>query len=247
LSAKDRRTFLTLVGLLSGRIELGTSIGSMTDEMLFDLTRLYPVLPNGKSFRPVDFLMDKKHPEVYVYDVNSQWKQVILVNNSKDEKQLIKAPFSGDQITMGSLACNSNGKYIVYDFWNEKTVGIFSGKDTLIRELDKGEALVYSVKDVLNYPGIIGTNRHVMCGMFEIENEKWEEKGKILSFNASVIEGETMNIAIHSGEGKRMKVMKVNAENAQSSYSYKDGYLVVSLLNENENTVAKVTIEFQTK
>jgi len=243
LSAKDRRTFLTLVGLLSGRIELGTSIGSMTDEMIFDLTRLYPVLPNGKSFRPVDFLLDKKHPETYVYDVNKKWKQVILVNNNK-EKSIISAPFSGDQVTTGSLGFSPTGRYVVYDFWNENAIGIFSGKESLTRELDKGEALVYSVKELFNYPQIIGTNRHVMCGMFELNNEKWEEQTHKLTFNASLIEGETMNIVIHLPEGKQMTVKNVAADNATSSYSVKDNYLTVSLLNSYENVDAKVIVEF---
>ena len=243
LSAKDRRTFLTLVGLLSGRIELGTSIGSMTDEMIFDLTRLYPVLPNGKSFRPVDFLLDKKHPETYVFDAGYKWKQVILVNNNKESKS-ISVPFSGDQVTTGSLGFTPTGRYVVYDFWNENVIGIFSGKESLTRELDKGEALVYSVKELFNYPQIIGTNRHVMCGMFEINNEKWEEQTHKLTFNASLIEGETMNIVIHLPEGKQMTVKNVAAENAISSYSNEDNYLTVSLLNGNENIDAKVTVEF---
>ena len=58
LDRTHRRTFLTLIGLLSGRIELGTSFGKLTDEMIYDLTRFYPILPNGKSFRPVDFLLE---------------------------------------------------------------------------------------------------------------------------------------------------------------------------------------------
>jgi len=244
LSAKDRRTFLTLVGLLSGRIELGTSIGSMTDEMFFDLTRLYPVLPNGKSFRPVDFLLDKKHPEIYVYDVNSKWKQVILINNDKEKKRVISAPLSGDQVTCGSIGFSPTARYVVFDFWNQKAVGVFSGKEKLTRELDEGEALVFSVKELDDYPQIIGTNRHVMCGMFEIKNEKWKEQTNILTFNASVIKTETMNIIIHLPEGKKMRVKKLSADYAKASYFVKDNYLTVSLLNKNKNIDTRVTVKF---
>ncbi len=60
LSTSVRRTLLTQIGLLSGRLELATSFGNMTEEMKYDITRLYPVLKEPKSFRPVDMLMGKK-------------------------------------------------------------------------------------------------------------------------------------------------------------------------------------------
>ena len=83
-----------------------------------------------------------------------------------------------------------------------------------------------------------------MCGLFEIKNEKCDKKSNKLVFNASVIEGETMKITISPGEGKKMNVKKITADNAQSSYIVKDGYLIVSLLNESANADTKVTVEF---
>lgn len=244
LSSKDRRTFLTLVGLLSGRLELATGIGNMTDEMIFDLTRLYPVLPNGKSFRPVDFLLEKKHPEIYVYDVNDSWKQVILINNDFEYLRTIIAPISGDQVTTGSIGFKREAEYIVFDFWNQKTLGVFSGKENISKKLQAGEALIFSVKELQAYPQIIGTNRHVMCGMFEITNEEWDEKNNILKFNADIIAGETMKISIHLPEDKELTFNKISVKNAESFYSIEGNQLVVSLLNEKENVNAQVEVKF---
>ena len=56
-----RRTMLGLVGLISGRLELGTSFGSMKPEEQHDLTRLYPVLKGTQSFRPVDMLVEGRN------------------------------------------------------------------------------------------------------------------------------------------------------------------------------------------
>ena len=175
LDQTQRRTFLTLIGLLSGRIELGTSFGKMTKEMIHDVTRLYPVLPNGKSFRPADMLLANTHPEVYVYAVSEKWKQVILLNNdvsdTKDKTavhRIVAAPLSGDQASTGSLDLNKNKKYYVFDFWNQKPLGIIAGSGILSADLLGGEALVFSVKEVENYPQILGTNRHVMCGLMEL-------------------------------------------------------------------------------
>jgi hypothetical protein len=245
LDIKKRRTILTLIGLLSGRIELGTSFGSMTDQMIFDLTRLYPSLPNGKSFRPVDFLTGKKHPEVYVYDVSNDWKQIILANNDEEASKSIVVPISGNQVTTGSMGLDSEKKYIFFDFWNQKALGVLSGRENFIQKLAEGEALVYSVKEMKNHPQILATNRHIMCGMFEIKNEKWDENNNELSFSASLIEGEKMTITLYLPEDKQMKVSTLIADNAESSYVIKNNYLTISLVNGEKNTDSNVVVKFQ--
>jgi hypothetical protein len=70
IAAYKRRAFLTIMGFLSGRLEIGTSIGSMTDEMFYDVTRLFPILQGTQSPRPVDMFLTDRHPAVYVYAVN---------------------------------------------------------------------------------------------------------------------------------------------------------------------------------
>ena len=203
LDLRHRRTFLTLIGLLSGRLELGTSFGKLTDEMIHDITRLYPVLPNGKAFRPVDFLMGKEHPEVYVYDVSSDWKQVILVNNDastgrrwRPTIRSVAAPVSGNQADTGSLGLSSDGQYHAFDFWNQKYMGIIDGSGALSGDLWSGQALVYSVRRVADHPQVISTNRHIMQGMMECNDITWNAQKKVLSGAVDVIGDEDFILTI---------------------------------------------------
>ncbi len=195
LPVDDRITMLTQVGLLSGRLELATSFGSMTDEMKHDITRLYPVLQEPKSFRPVDMLLCDKHPGVYVYDIDPKWSQVILCNNDNTE-QVVSAPFSGVQYETGSLGMKADKKYYVYDFWNNALIGKFSGQDKLSVKLAKYQSLVYSVHEVKDHPQFISTNRHVMQGLMELHDVNWDRVNKIYSGRVDVIGGETMEIVI---------------------------------------------------
>ena len=209
-----RRTFLTLVGLLSGRLEIGTGFGRLTDEIRYDMTRLYPVLPNGKAFRPVDCFLSKQHPEVYVYAVDETWAQVILVNNQENGRgippsKLLKAPVSGDQPETGSLGLPVDRNYYVFDFWAQKPLGMIRGDGYLEASLKNGEARVYAVRAVENHPRIIGTNRHVMCGMMEISNTLWDNETTTLSFDAAVVAGETMIITVALPEEPRFTVDSV--------------------------------------
>lgn len=244
LGTKERRTILTLVGLLSGRIELGTSFGSMTGEMIYDLTRMYPVLPNGKSFRPADFLTGKKHPEVYVHDVRDDWKQIILANSDTEASKSISVPISGNQAATGSMDFDPGKKYIFFDFWNQNPLGVIPGNENFVQELAKGEALVYAVKELKSHPQVLATNRHVMCGMFEIKNEHWNENANTLSFTASLIEGETMNITLHVPVDKQMSMKDLVASNAESTYSTQDNYVTISLVNKELNTDCDVVVKF---
>ena len=239
LDRTHRRTFLTLIGLLSGRIELGTSFGKLTEEMIYDITRFYPVLGNGKSFRPVDFLLNKKHPEVYVYDVSSEWKQVIMVNNDvptgrrkTPALRTITAPVSGDQADTGSLGLDRSKKYYVFDFWNQKPLGIVAGSDVLSANLLNGEARVYSVKHLEDHPQILGTNRHIMCGMMELSKTNWDRKNKTLGFTADLIAGETMSITIAAPEGTKYRAVAVKSDTAKVSFKQTGQYVRVSASSE---------------
>ncbi|MEJ7736416.1 MAG: hypothetical protein WKF97_03225 [Chitinophagaceae bacterium] len=228
LATNVRRTILTQIGLLSGRLELATSFENMTEEMKHEITRLYPVLQEPKSFRPVDMLMEKKHPEVYVYYISPEWSQVILCNNTKEEKY-VSAPLSGVQYETGSLGLNPDKKYYVYDFWNNHLVGILSGKNQLSQPLEGEQALGYSVHEVANHPQFISTNRHIMQGLMELSNVQWNNERKEYSGKAEIVGGETMEIVIAPNGNK---AVKVKTDNGKASFKKtSDGLLVLKISN----------------
>ncbi len=171
----------------------------------------------------------------------------VLRGGAGAEPNFVEHTWEIDALNSAMLTYNNTlaaEKYLVFDFWNQKPLGILSGNENLSRELDQGEALIYSVKKLENHPQIIGTNRHVMCGMFEIKNEKWEEQARTLKFNADIIEGETMKIIVHLPEGKKMAVKKVVANNAKSSFSIEGDYLTITLLNKSKNVNTEVVVTF---
>ncbi len=243
LDAKDRRTFLTLVGLLSGRVELGTGFRRMTPEMLHDLTRLYPMLPNGQAFRPVDMLLDREHPATYVYEVAPDWKQVILVNNDTQRSREISAPLSGPQVDTGSLGCDAKADYWVFDFWDQKLLGRFAGGDRLTAKLEPGEARVYAVRRVLDRPRVVGANRHVMCGMFELGAEEWDAGTGTLRFSARLVPGEPLKVTLAS-PGPGLQVAGAEATCAAVT-AQTDGSVATITIDGGEQTAAVVTLRFE--
>lgn len=195
-----RRTMLTLVGLLSGRVELGTSFGRMKGEEQRDLTRLYPIFPGTRSFRPADMLLEGRvHPSVYTYGIADDWAQVILCNNDKEEA-VVGAPFSGDMAETGSLGLADDGRYYVYDFWNNRLVGIYGGEDRLEQKLKPLQALSYSVHRLKKHPQFLSTNRHIMQGYVDLAKVVWDDEGLTYSGTAEVVGGEAFVITL-AGNG----------------------------------------------
>jgi len=244
LTSVERRTIVTMVGLLSGRFELATSFGKITPEIRHDLTRIFPVLPNGKAFRPVDMLLCEKHPGVYVYDVTDDWKQVIVVNNEKDKPKKMTVPLSGDQASTGSMGCSVEKEYELFDFWNQEYSGAIKGADSLKVELQPFEARVFSVREKKSCPRIIGTSRHVMCGMFEINNEAWKAQDKELSFKAQLLAVEPMKVTISAPPGFKPTGAKAAGAGAEIS----GGKGVITLLltpKSKENVEVAVKVSFK--
>jgi hypothetical protein len=191
-----RRTMLSQVGLLSGRLELGTSFGSMKPEEQRDLTRLYPVLKGTQSFRPVDMLVeDRKDPSVYSYKVNSDWSQVILCNNY-NRQHTVSAPISGNQADTGSLGHDRDASYYLYDFWNDQFLGEWQGTMSIERPLKPHQALTYSLHRKQDHPQFLSTNRHIMQGLLDLAEVKWDQNSMTYSGIAKVVGGEPFVITL---------------------------------------------------
>ncbi|MFK7851653.1 MAG: hypothetical protein AB8D78_11810 [Akkermansiaceae bacterium] len=205
-----RRTMLSLVGLVSGRLELGTSFGRMKSEEQRDLTRLYPVLAGTQSFRPVDMLLPgRMDPSVYVYQIDPDWSQIILCNNSEEE-QTVTAPISGDQADTGSLGHAADGTYLLYDFWNDEFLGEIDGMGSVSQTLKPQQALTYSLHRKMDHPQFLSTNRHIMQGFVDLSDVTWKAETKTYSGVASVVAGESFEIAIANNgfEPKSINVSK---------------------------------------
>jgi len=246
-STMHRRTFLTLVGLLSGRLELGTSFSKLDDGIRHDVTRLFPTLPNGKAFRPVDFLLGRKHPETYVYGIDETWAQVILVNNDEGKREVSRtlvAPVSGDQAELGSLGLRADKAYHVFDFWSQERLETIQPGGSLAVPILKGEARVFALREALGRPQVIGTNRHIMCGLMELKNPTWDDKEKILGFEVLVIGGEEMVVTIALPESSGFKPQKVEGKGLEVSFSCSGDTVKVSAKS-GTNHQGKIHMKFQ--
>jgi len=241
LPAYKRRAFITLIAFLSGRLEIGTSIGSMTDEMLRDLTRVYPVFGGCESPRPVDMLVGGDHPSCYVYKVTEDWRQVLLVNNHSNDqegKRAVSAPLSGVQADTGSIGLDPKARYHAFDFWADEYLGVLEGSGELSRELMGGEVAMVSVRRVETHPQIVSTNRHIMQGMVECRDVAWLEADKTLAGRVDTVGGEPFVLTIATNGMKA-----ASCEGAD--LRLRDGGLVELVFESDENASVSFCLSFE--
>ena len=168
--------------------------------------------------------------------IHGGWKVVTVVNWSNRQENL--------ELDLDEIGCVEGDMYHVFDFWAQEYLGILEGNEHLEANLRNGEARVYSLRAVENHPQIVGTNRHVMCGMMELQNVEWNASDKSLAFDVDVVGGETMVITIALPDGAASSPESASADGLEVSLDSSDGVALLSAKTD-ENRSARITVSFR--
>lgn len=194
------RSLLTMCYVTSGRFLLGRSFNQLSKEQLYDMSRVFPYHTIAQSARPLDaFNTGNDYPKVYDFEVNPSWHQLTFYNYNMDstvqDKNKIEVMLSAS-LNEGGMALDSSASYYVYDFWNDRLVGVYKGTETLRQTLRVGEARMMSVHKVESHPQFISTNRHIMQGYLDLKDCHWKGERKSLTGISSVVAGDPYKVVI---------------------------------------------------
>ena len=89
---------------------------------------------------------------------------------------------------------DSEKKYVGFDFWGNRLVPEFKGRFKFEVPVDSCVAL--AVREVLPHPFVISTSRHVASPLFDVVEEKWDARKKVLSGRSKVVVGERYELRI---------------------------------------------------
>src|SRR5690606_1026626 len=119
-------------------------------------------------------------------------------------------------------------QYYVYDFWNDRFVGLLNGGEVLEQDLRPGEARMMSIHAKKDRPQFISTNRHLMQGFVDLRDEEWDAKKRTLSGVSAVVEGDPYTVVIATN-GLKAKRVKVSGGKAELQYPGPDGLISVTI------------------
>ena len=104
------------------------------------------------------------------------------------------------------LGLSAAAPYVVFDFWQQKVLGVFRGRmDVQIAPHDTRVLLIHPL---LNRPQLVGTSRHI-TGAYSIQNLIWDEASNRIRGTSATVAGDTYTLWFYVPKG--VSVSRVHA------------------------------------
>ena len=142
----------------------------------------------------------------------------------------------------GGLGLDATKQYYVYDFWNDKFIGLINGKDKLEQHVRPGEARMMSVHAKEDHPQFISTNRHVMQGHLDMKAIKWTNNNKTLEAVSDVVEGDIYKVVIATNG---YKVAGCTILNGRCSLKQMNEYFTELSIHVDKNATVAWEVKFK--
>lgn len=210
-SDAEARTLVSYISLTGVAYPLASVMPELPEsrvKLLQATMPTLPVLPLDLYSRGTDMTWDKfKHtaPDYYIHNypdtidlkVNSALGvyDVAALTNWRSGTAHRSLDFAR---TLG-LAPESH--YIVFDFWNRKLLGSFSG--SVDADVNSHDTRVFLIHPDLRTPQVLGTSRH-LTGAFSQQGLKWDERGRALSGTSETIAAAPYSVWIRVPPGYRV-------------------------------------------
>jgi len=236
------RAILTMCYVTTGRLLLANSFTEFYPETFRDLTRTFPYHTAPKSARPVDaFVSDT--PAVFDFEVNPEWHQVTFYNSDPKQPKTVGIGMSGPQV-QGTLGLDPAKDYYLFDFWNHRLLGRQAGNSRLEQQLRPGEARMISVRECLDRPQVLSTDRHLMQGYLDLSEVEWDGERRVLSGVSKIVGGDPYRVSLALNGHEATSVECRPAEATAEIVTSGDG-LVEMLLKSPENSNVRWSVSFQ--
>jgi hypothetical protein len=129
--------------------------------------------PGNPPMRPMD-LFERDVPSVWHIKAKNEadaWDVVGLFNfNGNAEPRAVR---------FDQLGLDPNAEYAVFEFWEEKFLGIHKGGIEIT--LPPESSRILSLRKLTGVPQLIGTDMHLLQGYHEIKQLSWDAKKNVLS------------------------------------------------------------------
>jgi hypothetical protein len=208
----EARTLVSFISLTGVAYPLTSIMPDLPEERvrLLKMTMpTMPILPVDLYSRGTDITWNKfKHttPERYIHN----YPEIIdLKINSPsgfyDVAALIN--WRTDTVTRNislsdKLGLRKGIKYLVFDFWNQKLLGVFN--DSVEVTVAGHDTRVLNIHELLNRPQLAGISRHI-SGTYSVLDQKWDDVKMVLKGESETISGEDYSIFIYVPDGFNFK------------------------------------------
>jgi Melibiase/Alpha galactosidase C-terminal beta sandwich domain len=156
-----------------------------------------------KHTRPDDYIHN--YPEILDLKVNaaSGTYDVVGATNWRGETAARTLSFAE------KLGLPSGTRYVVFDFWAQRLLGVFA--DTLPLRIEPHDTRVVLIHPLLPRPQLVGTSRHI-TGAYSVESVEWDAATRRLRGSSRTVPGEDYALFLHVPEGMAVSAVDATAE-----------------------------------
>jgi hypothetical protein len=140
-----------------------------------------------------------------------------------------------DIILFKDLGLRPDKEYYVFEFWSKRLIGSFSGSFSPGKIDAKYNCQLFCIRERLDRPQVIATNRHITCGGYDLEALGW--RNNILSGKSRLVGNDSYILYLTEPSGFAFK--NASCEGADVEEIQKKGSLVlISILSKTNASIA---------
>ncbi len=144
---------------------------SGTGERIFDATRM--------SFN-----------DLFLLEINKPYENWVILGRTGDRVKYV---------SFERLGLEKDQEYLVFDFWNKKTMGSYSGGFIPGCVDSTYKCQVFCIRKAEEHPQLLATNRHISCGAPDVRSVSWN--GNQLIGESELVANDKYVIYVHEPEG----------------------------------------------
>jgi hypothetical protein len=172
-----------------------------------------PILPVDLFSRGTDVQWDTfKHTQPDFYIHNYPEILNVKVNGASGVYDIVgltnwrSATVERDFDLTEKLGLDPDRRYVVFDFWNQKLLGIYTKH--LVTTIEPHDTRVLFIHPLSNRPQLVGISRHI-SGAYSILEISWDEATRTLHGSSQTVPGDPYLLWFYVPDG--MEILQVRA------------------------------------
>lgn len=216
----EARTLVTYVALTGVVYSLASVMPDLPPDRVKLLKATMPTLPiqpidlfsrgtEKNSFKPISGLIRIPHfPEVLDLKINSvAGIYDVAAETNWGEERLVRT------LSFDQLGLAANQQYVVFDFWKQQPMGIFS--KLLHLSIESHDSRVLLIHPLAHQPQLIGNSRHI-SGTYSILRQQWNNSAKELDGESATIVGEPYTLWFYIPDGYTKPAVQVTLRSGKA-------------------------------
>jgi alpha-galactosidase len=168
LPIENCQTWATLNAFAGGQMMVSDPIETYERERLDILRQVGPPL----MVKPGNVTALGPYQEWFVMPVSKAGEDWTVVARLWPGDQSTNSMMPEEVRTLASLGLEEGKKYLAYDFWNSRPLGIVDGS-IKFHFLSRGQCQVIAFRPLRDVPQVYGDDRHIGQGVHELQSVVW--------------------------------------------------------------------------